>query len=229
MNIDNKKIVFILFLSIQSISFAQMFDYLEHSKDMTINNLSITEQINSSFDELEIKFKGLTLWELEQFKRVFIEIKKEIVDLPENKVLEIKHDKFAELYLLISESEMELDFEYLEMIDKLNSQAVKEKINYEFKPLRKVEGRIHKIIINELMTDESEMNKIKDNISTSVDIVMLPFKGLFFIEVAIQGSIDIGGDKIINEIINNYSKYFALGFFTDNREIYLEEISEVVN
>ena len=111
--------VLFLFLLTNYFTNAQMFDYLKDKQKITV--LSITDEVDSLYDEFEIKLKELVLWELNEIKKANKKIVFKSEDLPKNRVTDIKYQVYAELEYKIAEKEIELDFWYLERLNDLNN------------------------------------------------------------------------------------------------------------
>ena len=74
-----------------------MFDFLDHLDSNNIEETTLGQSVNKLYDDFEVKIKELVLWELDQIQRVQGEIQYIIKDLPSDKALTIKYEKFAEL------------------------------------------------------------------------------------------------------------------------------------
>ena len=215
------KILF-LFLFANYFTSAQMFDHLKDKQKTT--TLSITDKVNSLYDEFEKKLKDLVLWELNEIKKANKRIEFESKDLPKNKVTETKYQVYVELEYTIAEKEIELDFWYLERVNDLNN-SIKKNL---FVPETKVEGRILKIVIKHLINDEKKLNTIRKSIQDAAEVTgFIPQLAgpAFIIETLTSDGSFV--ETMIKEIIENYSKYFGLGLATDPRELHLEIASEL--
>jgi hypothetical protein len=217
--------VLLLFLFISCFLNAQMFDYLKDKKKIAV--LSITNEVDSLYDEFEIKLKDLVLWELNEIKKANKKIEFESEDLPKNRVTDIKYRVYADLEYKIAEKEIELDFWYLERLNDLNNSSNQKKNNL-FVPETQVEGRVMKIVLKHLINDEAKLNAIKKSIQNTAGVAeFIPVLSgpAFIIEALVaDGSF---ADKMIKDIIENYSKYFGLGLATNPRELHLKIASEL--
>ena len=220
-----KWIILLVLITFSNYTNAQMFDYLNYIDKENVSQSTMGQQSNLLYDEIEIKIKDLVLWELEQVKRVQEEIEFESKDLPESKAMDLKYEKFAELELLITTKEIDLDFWYLEQLDLLNDSAEDNNLACTFLPETQIQGRIIKIVINHLMVDDKKYNDIKQKMDYT--LTAAGFVGGF-----VTGTItEVGSfaimkvtDKVIQKVISNYSKYFGLGMMTHAREVQLEKI-----
>lgn len=220
-----KLIILLVVITFSNHANAQMFDYLNYIDNENVSQSAIGQQSNLLYDEIEIKIKELVIWELEQVKRVQEEIEFESKDLPESKAMDLKYEKFAELELLITTKEIDLDFWYLEKLDELNEVAEDNNLACVFLPETQIQGRIVKIVINHLMGDEKKYNDIKQKMDYS--LTAAGFVGGFvtgtIVEVGSFAIMEIT-DKVIEKVISNYSKYIGLGIMTHAREVQLEKI-----
>ena len=216
------KILFLLLFT-NYFSFAQMFDYLKDKQKITV--LSITDKVDSLYNEFEKKLKDLVLWELNEIKKANKSIEFKSKDLPKNRVTDIKYEVYTELEYTIAEKEIELDFWYLERLFDLNNSIKK---NNLFVPETKVEGRIVKIIIKHLIKDEKKLNAIRKSIQEAAEVTgFIPqLTGPAFIieTLTADGSF---AETMVEEIIENYSKYFGLGLASNPRELHLKIASEL--
>lgn len=204
---------------------AQMFEFLEYLDKENVSQSTMGQQVNLVYDEIEIQIKDLVLWELEQVKRVQEEIEFESKDLPEGKIIDLKFEKFAELELLITTKEIDLDFWYLEQLDQLNEYAEENNLDCVFLPETQIQGRIIKMVINHLMNDDKKYNDVKQKMEYT--LTAAGFVGGFVTGVIVEGgsyAIQKVTDKVIEKIISNYSKYFGLGMMTNAREVQLTKI-----
>lgn len=217
-----KILAMLLFTS--GIANAQMFDYLKSLDKNKIEKTSIGKSINVLYDEFEIKIKDLVIWELNEVKRVQGEIDFETEDLPGDRSLEIKYRKFAELEELIDNRETELNFWYISKVDELNDLSIEKGIEREFSPHSTVNGRIIKVVIQHLLKDEKEMLKIRDYTMNTLEAASYIAPQALIVELAVQGSLEVVTDKLIQSIIEKYAEYFSFGFITEDREANLGRI-----
>jgi len=232
---SHKKIVLILLLLTQSLSYSQMFDYLEYKDKSGIEKLKFTTYVRSSFDDFQKKFEELVKWELKQFERVQQEIDKRTEDLPNSKALLVKYRKYAELESLITDKEIDLDFEYYYMYDEINEKVIEEGVEYVFEPHSKAEGRVHRMILEDLIKDKKELELVKKYIDHTVDGITLvsgAFTGgaaVFFVETLAPVSVDVVTNKAIEKILNNYVKYYAKGKYSDDEFDIIEKFENEKN
>lgn len=226
-----KGIIIIIAMVLSNYCNAQMFEYLDYLDKSKISDSAIAVQVDYLYDDAETKIKELVIWELSQVQRVQKEIEFESKDLPENKIEDLKYQKFAELEQLITVKEIELDFWYLEELDKLNDYAEDNNISCTFLPETQIQGRIIKMVIKHLMVDQNKYNQYKDNLdyattAASVGSFALPGIGnaaILVVEVGAMGINEVTS-RVIEDIIENYSKYFGLGMMTNAREVQLTKI-----
>tara|TARA_R110002074_G_scaffold398672_1_gene590826 strand:+ start:365 stop:1174 length:810 start_codon:yes stop_codon:yes gene_type:complete len=176
-NKNFKVTFFILFccFSVQS----QMFDYTSNrdkpvkvifNKYNTLSNI-----INNGFNAFEENLRILSLWEVNQYKRVILEIEKETVGMPSERKENYKNKKLLELSLLLNDKEMEMQFQYLELVDYFNDKAVESEIDAQFKPMMQIEGRLQEAVFKmayEEIKEEESQNKIKSNASFGTDATL---------------------------------------------------------
>lgn len=218
---------------------AQMFDFLI-PEDKNINKeISIEDRVNIMYDNLELKIKELVLWELEQIKQVQSEIEFETKDLPDNKSIEIILKRIAELEISITSKELDLDYWYLEQLNKLNIVSNRNNLKYEFHPKTKIKGRILKMVINNLYANtkitnfDDDVFEFKNNnqlVLDSTSVILRAASGnpvisvLNKVFILTRFSIDYSEDLVFR-LKNNYSKYFSLGMVSNARETHLEKLN----
>ena len=162
-NKNFKVTFFILFccFSVQS----QMFDYTSNrdkpvkvifNKYNTLSNI-----INNGFNAFEENLRILSLWEVNQYKRVILEIEKETVGMPSERKENYKNKKLLELSLLLNDKEMEMQFQYLELVDYFNDKAVESEIDAQFKPMMQIEGRLQEAVFKMAYEEKKKKVKIK--------------------------------------------------------------------
>lgn len=222
-----KWIILLIVIAFSKYSNAQMFEYLDYLDKEKISQSAIGVQVNFLYDDAEKKIKELVLWELRQVKRMQKEIEFESKDLPESKILDLKFKKFAELELLVTTKEIDLDFWYLEQLDQLNEHAEENNLECTFLPETQIQGRIIKMVINHLMVDEDEYNNSKQKME--YPLIAAGFVGksnlmiMTMVEVSALAIIEVT-EKVNENVIINYSEYFSMGMMTHAREVQLEKI-----
>ena len=240
---------------------AQMFDYNQSSKkdeQSVVNDKynRILVAIERGFNQFEENLRFFSVWEVKQYKRVIIDIERETKGFPPARKDEYKNTKLVELSILLREKELELQFQYLEMVDDLNSLCVSENLEIEFYPMMKVEGRLQDAVIKmatEEIKDDSKYDKIKSYTSwgTAAGTLAIPTVAATAatgvgIPVALAGGAVIVTNIVIDymitytveEIVDNIlpsveemakikSWYFINGFCVNAKKTYIEQVQDL--
>lgn len=239
--------ILILLVFLSNTSNAQMFDYLKNKQKIRV--LSLTEEVDSLYNEFGSKIKELILWEIGIIKKAHKKIEYEAKDLPLKKKLEIQYKIFSEIEYEIAEREIELDFWYLEKLDYLNFISNKENDSIEFfKPETTVEGRFIEIVIKELIEDEKKIKLISEKVNNRIDnglvaaeitAVSLSFYGkpgegaaviiggiIFTIE-ALKEIQQFWDEKKVKKVLKKYIEYATNGYIIDPRKVHLKLASKI--
>lgn len=235
-----KNFLFLLIFMSTSFCNGQMFEFLKYLDEEDVKELSLTNQVNILYDNFEMKIKDLVNWELNQIHRVQKEIEFESKDLPENKVAEIRLRKFAELEMLITSKEIDLDFWYLEQLNYLNEIAFLKNKNTKFLPKTEIKGRIFKMVLENLLDDKKILKKYPEmlhleylkNIDPKTRAAIslaantnIYTRALIFI-VENMEFIEKLSIELIKKIMNNYSRYFSIGMVTNARQVHLAQLND---
>ena len=240
---------------------AQMFDYNQtgnKEKHPVVSDeyTRTLVAIEDSFNQFEENLRYFAVWEVKQYKRVIIDIERETKGFPPARKEEYKNTKLVELSILLRDKELELQFQYLEMVDDLNSLCVSENLEIVLYPMMKVEGRLQDAVIKmatEEIKDESKYDKIKSYTSwgTAAGTLVIPTVSAVAatgvgIPVALVGGTVIATNMVIDfvitytveEIVDNIlpsveemtkikSWYFINGFCVNAKKTYIEQVQDL--
>jgi hypothetical protein len=159
---------------------AQMFDYTtkKNERPKIENNKYnlLTNIINDGFNAFEENLRTLSLWEVNQYKRVILEIEKETEGMPPQRKENYKNKKILELSILLNDKEMELQYQYIELVDFFNDKAIENGITAEFILMMQIEGRLQDAVFKmamEHINEEKKQENIHDNTSYGTDAALL--------------------------------------------------------
>jgi hypothetical protein len=156
-----------------------MFDYTtkrNKQPNIIFNEYNLlTNIINDGFNVFEENLKALSLWEINQYKRVILEIEAETKGMPAVRKENYKNKKILELSVLLNDKEMELQYQYIELVDFFNEKAIENSIETQFVPMMQIEGRLQDAVFKmaiEHINEEGRQENIFDNTSYGTDAIL---------------------------------------------------------
>ena len=227
---------------------AQMFDYTAKSnKSLKVEYNKYNElinTINNGFNAFEENLRALSIWEVNQYKRVILEIQKETEGMSSHRKESYKNKKLTELSILLNDKEMELQFQYIELVDYFNEKAIEYEIDIDFMVMMQIEGRLQDAIFKmatEQIEEEKEQNNLRDNISLGTEATLslatasastgagLPI-AVSLVTLELMATYTV--DKLVSEFLPDLEEmtklkswYFINGLCIHARKTYIEQIN----
>ena len=159
---------------------AQMFDYTTKRNEQTKVELNeynaLINIVNDGFNAFEENLRTLSLWEVNQYKRVILEIEAETKGMPLVRKENYKNKKIVELSILLNNEEMEMQYKYIELVDYFNDMAIESEVIIQFTPMMQIEGRLQDAVFKmalEHIKEEGSQEKIHNNTTNGTDATLL--------------------------------------------------------